>query len=360
MQHIAIDLGGQKSQVCVRDAGGEILSETQVQTNRLGSFLSRQAHSRVILETCSEAFRVADQAQEYQHEVRVVPATLVKTLGVGARGVKTDRRDAQILSEVSCRIDLPSVHVPSELARERRSVCGMRNQLVCSLTGLINCVRGWARTQLLRIRTGEVTTFPQRVRDAAAKHPDGLPEHVEWLLTSIDSLNEQIKLADKALAKLVKEDPICQRLMSAPGVGPVTVMRFTAAIDDLRRFPSAHAVQSYLGLTPGENSSSTRQQRTGITKAGPPAVRTALVQAAWNFRRLRPSDPISIWAQGIEHRRGKCIATVAVARKLAGVLYALWRDASTYEPHHEKRKQTQDREKQNQDCAKQDHASSAG
>jgi transposase len=122
--------------------------------------------------------------------------------------------------------------------------------------------------------------------------------------------------------------------MSVPGIGPVTSMRFVAAIDDVSRFPSAHAVESYLGLTPGEHSSSERKQRTGITKAGSAAVRGALVQAAWNLRRTRPLDPISVWATAIEQRRGKFIATVAVARKLAGVLFALWRDGSRYAPRH--------------------------
>lgn len=334
MQHVAIDLGGRESQVCVRDQDGQILLERKVATRTLKSFLARQPPSRVVLETCAEAFAVADEATACQHEVRVVPATLVRSLGVGARGIKTDRRDAQVLSEVSCRIDLPSVHVPSDMARQRRSMCGVREQVVASRTALINCVRGWARTQLLKVRSGEVTTFPSRVRKAAEQHPDGLPDYIERVLVVVDSLNAQIALADKELEQLAKEDPVCKRLMTVPGVGPVTSMRFVAALDDMSRFPTAHAVQAFLGLTPGEHSSSQRQQRTGITKAGPPAVRRTLVQAAWNLRRLKPLDPISQWAAGIEQRRGKFIATVAVARKLAGVLFAMWRDGSTYDAHH--------------------------
>jgi len=335
MQHVAIDLGGTESQICVRSADGKILQERKVATARLKAYLQRQPASRVILETCSEAFRVADAAIVHGHEVRVVPATLARSLGVGARRIKTDRRDAQVLSEVSCRIDLPSVHVPTDLARERRSMCGMREELVSSRTSLINCVRGWTRTQLLKIRTGDVVTFPKRVRDAALGTGNGLPEFVGRLLLMIQSLSEQVALADKELEELAEQDPVCQRLMSVPGVGPVTSLRFVAALDDRSRFPTAHAVQGFLGLTPGENSSSKHQQRTGITKAGPAPVRRALVQAAWNLRRLRPLDPIAQWAAQIEQRRGKFIATVAVARKLAGILFALWRDGSTYEPNHE-------------------------
>jgi transposase len=334
MQHIAIDLGKMKSQVCVRQADGTILQEHKLATASVGRYLSNQPHSRVVLETCAEAFHIADLAANSGHEVRVVPATLVRSLGVGARRVKTDRRDAQVLSEVSCRIDLPSVHIPADLARHRRSTCGAREELVRARTALINCVRGWARTQLLRIRSGDVTTFPKRARDAALGSPNGLPDHISRLLIVTESLNDQIALADRELNNLAEQDPVCQRLMSVPGVGPVTSLRFVAALDERSRFPNAHAVQGFLGLTPGENSSSQRQQRTGITKAGPAPVRRALVQAAWNFRRLRPLDPISRWALQIEHRRGKFVATVAVARKLAGVLFALWRDGSTYAPNH--------------------------
>jgi transposase len=338
MQHVAIDLGGRESQVCVRNLEGTITYEGKAATRDLGRFLKRQPESRVILETCTEAFSVADAALSLGHEVRVVPATLVRSLGVGARGIKTDVRDARALSEVSCRIDLPSVHVPTDLARQRRSMCGMREELVASRTSLVNCVRGWARTQLLRIRTGHPETLPRRFRAVALARADGLPEYVERSLVVIESLNEQIALADKELEQLARRDPLCERLMSVPGVGPVTSLRFAAAVDDVSRFPNAHSVEAYLGLTPGENSSSQRQHRTGITKAGPAAVRRTLVQAAWSLRRFRPADPITQWAAEVERRRGKQIATVAVARKLAGVLYALWRDGTRYEANHARAK----------------------
>jgi transposase len=288
------------------------------------------------VETCAEAFKVADQALAHEHEVKVVPALLVRSLGVGARGIKTDRRDAQVLSEVSCRIDLPSVHVPSDLARQRRMMCTAREQLVTSRTALINSVRGWARTVLLKVGSCEPSVFAGRVRAASLKTPDGTPAFIERLLVCIETFNEQITQADKELGQLAKEDPVCQRLMSVPGVGPVTSVRFVSAIDEISRFGSAHAVQAFLGLTPGENSSSDRRQRTGITKAGPASVRRTLVQASWNLRRARPQDPISQWAMQIELRRGKFIATVAVARKLAGILFAMWRNGTRYEPQHQK------------------------
>jgi transposase len=338
MQHVAIDLGGKESWICARAETGEILEERRCATSHLARYLKRQPASRVILETCAEAFHIADAALEFEHEVRVVPATLVRTLGVGSRRTKTDQRDAQILSEVSCRIDLPSVHIPSDIARERRSMCTMREQLVGTRTSLINSVRGWTRQHAIKVRSGHSTTFPDRVRAAALQTEDGLPEYVARVISLIAAANDQIAAADQELLQLAEANPVCQRLMSVPGVGPVTALRFLAAVDDIARFPTAHAVQAYLGLTPGENSSSQRKQRTGITKAGPAPVRRVLVQAAWTFRRSRPLDPVPVWASHIELRRGKFIATVAVARKLAGILFALWRDGSTYEANYESRR----------------------
>jgi transposase len=112
MEHLAIDLGGKESQICVRRSDGQIVEERRCRTATLPAYLATRPWSRVVVETCSEAFGIADAAPGLGHEVRVVPGTLVRSLGVGARRVKTDRHDAQVLSQVSSRIDLPSVYVP--------------------------------------------------------------------------------------------------------------------------------------------------------------------------------------------------------------------------------------------------------
>jgi len=330
MEHCAIDLGGRKSQICVRASNGEVLVEELCLTPDLKDFLRTRPPSRVVMETCAEAFGIADAALALGHEVRVVPATLVRTLGVGARRTKTDRRDAQALSEVSCRIDLPSVHVPSARSREWKTICGMRDALVSCRTKLINTVRGWLRGRGLRIRRGETTTFARRVREL-----ESIPEHVESQLKAIESLCAEIKVADKRTASLAARDPVCQRLMTVPGVGPVTSLRFVAALDEVGRFPTAHRVESYLGLVPGESSSSESRQRLSITKAGQSGARWTLVQAAWSLRiscRSAGARPMQLWATEVEKRRGRRIATVALARKLAGILFALWRDGTTFDP----------------------------
>jgi len=279
---------------------------------------------------------VADAALAAGHETIVVPASLAPSLGVGDRGIKTDVRDARNLSEASCRMSrLPSVHVPSRASRDRKSMCGVREGLVQARTKLVTTVRGWGRAQGLgTIRSGSVETFPHRLREHVTKRQGEVPAYIKRALISIETLSVQICQADDELEKTAEADPTCQLLMTAPGIGPTASVRFAAVVDEIKRFPGAHRLESYLGLTPGENSSSARKRRTGLTKAGAPKVRWALVQSAWVARRYYKEDPMVMWSFEVEKRRGKSVAVMALARRLAGVLYAMWRSGKEYDRHH--------------------------
>ena len=330
MEHVAIDLGGRESQICVRSADGAIVHETRCNTRDLPKFLKDRPKSRVVVETCAESFMVADAAVSLGHEVRVVPATLVPSLGVGSRKTKSDKRDCRLLSEASCRIDLPSVHIPSVQSRERKTTLSMHDVLVGSRTSMVNAVRGWLRGQAVRCKAGAVETFPQRVREAL--EGEVVPSYIERVLQTIDALTMQVREADRELERAAKSDATCRLLMTMPGVGPITSVAFAATVDEIGRFPDAHKVESYLGLVPGENSSSDRKQRLSITKAGCSRMRWLLVQAAWSARRSAAGDPMVMWSLAVEKRRGKRMALIALARKMAGILFAMWRDEETYDP----------------------------
>ena len=127
-----------------------------------------------------------------------------------------------------------------------------------------------------------------------------------------------------------------RRHSSVPSVGPVTAAAFLAAIDDAQRFRHAHQLEAYLGLVPGEYSSGETQRRGAITKAGHSRPRWLLIQAAVSILRRRPpqADELRTWALRIAARRGKQVAVVALARRLAGILYALLRDGSVFERQH--------------------------
>jgi transposase len=281
MDHIAIDLGGRESQICVRRSDGQIVEEKRWPTKDLKKYLQQREPSRVVVETCAEAFAVADMAREAGHEPAVVPAMLVRALGVGERRMKNDQRDARHLSGASCRMErLPTVLVPSPRSREWKSACNMREGLVSARTKLVNNVRGWLRTQGVgTVRTGGVTTIEVRVQELFARLKRPLPGFVERQLETITHLTKQILAADRELERVAKGEPIARRLMSVPGVGPITALRFIAAVDQIERFEDAHNLESYFGLTPGERSSSDKKRTTSITKAGASRVRWVLIQA---------------------------------------------------------------------------------
>lgn len=335
MDHIAVDLGGRESQICVCSATGEVLLERRIQTSKLKGFLRQRPRSRVILETCAEAFAVACQAQDAGHEVRVVPATLVKSLGVGHRGIKTDQRDARALCEASTRVELlASVHIPSEFSRTMRACVGMRASLVKARTQLVNNVRGWLRGELIQGLSGSTEHFSARVNAYFGEKKLPIPPFVQRQLESIDSLTAQLELADMDVELLSKQVDGCQRLMTVPGVGPVTAVRFMAAVDSVGRFVNAHRLESYFGLTPGESSSSDSKYRTGLTKAGSSEVRHLMIEAAWCAYRTRPNDPMVLWTKKLagESDSRRHVAVTALARKMVGIMFALLRDNTNYDP----------------------------
>jgi transposase len=118
-------------------------------------------------------------------------------------------------------------------------------------------------------------------------------------------------------------------------VGPVTASAFVATVDDVGRFRSAHELEAYLGLVPSEQSSGEKRRLGRITKAGNRRVRWLLVEAGWSLLRSKTPDTavLRAWGLRIAARRGKRIAAVALARRLAGVLFALWRDGVPYDAH---------------------------
>jgi transposase len=183
----------------------------------------------------------------------------------------------------------------------------------------------------LRVATGHPSAFLKRLARVAL--PEGLREEVEPLVVLLQSLNGQIKLANRRLAELVERDDLVSRLCTVPGIGPVTATSFVATLDEHTRFAGAKETRAYLGLVPAEYSSGERRQLGHISKAGPSRMRRMLVESAWCILRRRNGRNAALhdWAAGVALRRGSRVASVALARKLAGILYAMWRDGTSFE-----------------------------
>jgi transposase len=331
--HVGIDLHKVESQICVLQEGQEPV-DVRIQTThqRLEHALEGYRGGRILLEASTESEWVARWLEELGHEVVVADPNYAPMYAQRSRRIKTDRRDARALAE-ACRLGAyRPAHRTSDPQREVRNLLTVRETLVRTRTRAIVVARSLYRQRGLRVRTGVAESFPRRLAELTA--PAAVQQIAAPLLQLIEHLTPQISTLDRQLEQLARTSPVVQRLRTVPGVGPVTALGFAAALDDVERFDSAHRVESYLGLVPRERSSGETQRRGRISKAGSSRVRWLLVEAAWRIQRSQRAEllPLQRWAAAIRTRRGGKIATVALARRLAGILYALWRDGSAFDP----------------------------
>ena len=218
--------------------------------------------------------------------------------------------------------------------RQVRRQLRVRDLLVRARGRTISLIRALVRSEGLRVRAGDADRFGTYVQELTL--PAELETALRPLLVLWAQLTEHLAVADAAVVETAATNPVVQRLTTAPGVGPLIATAFVATLDEAGRFGGAHQVESYLGLVPSEHSSAARRRRGHITKAGNPRMRWLLVQAAWAALRSRRAEGAGLraWAEQLAKRRGRRIATVALARRLAGILFAMWRDQTPFEARH--------------------------
>jgi transposase len=332
MDFIGFDLGKVSSQVCVIAEDGELI-ERRIKTDRehISELLAQRAPARVVIESSTESEWVARYLEELGLEVVVADPNFAAMYATRSRKVKTDKRDARTLAE-ACRLGAyRPAHRTSDRQRHVRAQLAVREAMVRTRSRYISLISTLLRRDGLRIHnSGYVPSFLKRL--AHLELPAALGEEIAPLLVLLRSLNEQIKRADEKLAQLAEGDEVVARLRTVPGVGVVTATSFVSTLDDAARFAGAKEARAYLGLVPSERSSGERQQRGHISKAGPGRARHMLVEAAWCILRRKNAANASLhdWAAGIAARRGSRVAVVALARKLAGVLFAMWRDSTAF------------------------------
>jgi transposase len=331
MDYGAIDLHARYTWIRIVSPDGALVMEQRIATTRtaLCAAFTGRPRARILIESGTESEWVAQAIEGCEHEVVVAAPSYALMYGHRDPHIKTDRRDVAALAE-ACRLGIyRTAHRVSAEQRERRRVLQVREQLVRVRTGLINLVRAHLRQAGLRLPSGSSVTVGRRC--AALALPDGLSTTLAPVLAVFETVGAQIAASDTSLKAAAAADPVVQRLMTAPGVGIVTGLTYRAVLDDVTRFSAARPVAAYLGLVPREHSSGSRQRKGGITKAGPPGLRTLLVQASWVVWRGRGgSAALHAWVHRLAARRGRRIAVVALARRLGRILYAMWRDGVDY------------------------------
>jgi transposase len=332
MDYVGIDLHKRQSQICIVTEEGEVIEQTiQTRRERFAAVLGARRRARVLLEASTESEWVAQCLEALAHEVIVADPNYAPMYPERRRRVKTNRRDARTLA-TACRLGAyRPAHRVSEEQRRIRQQLTVRDVLVRTRTRAIAMTGALVRGEGLRVRSGAPEQFVARLAELTL--PPTLRATVGPTVTLLDTLEDEIRKANEAVEQLASTDPVVARLTTAPGIGPVTATAFVATLDRADRFRGAHQVESYLGLVPSEDSSADYRRRGHITKAGNPRMRWLLVQAAWAVWHSKHANAqgLRTWAQRIAHRRGKTVAVVALARRLAGILFAMWRDETPFD-----------------------------
>ena len=280
--------------------------------------------------------RVGIEATGYTHWFEAMLAELGHELWMGdaakiraavVRKQKTDARDTAHLLELMCSDRFPKIWRPSGEERDLRQLVWHRQKLVW--------MRGAVKNQMHALAMGEGVCRKKKLFTAKGrKELEGLAlgpwasYRRQELLRMFDELQTSVARLDQAVEQAAKSQALAGRLMTHPGVGPVTSLAFVLIIGPVERFQHSKQVVSYLGLNPQEHSSGGKQRLGSISKQGNPMMRSLLVEAGHTAARLDPQ--LRRVYQRLKFRRGASVAKVVVARKLAVRMYWMLRRAADY------------------------------
>jgi transposase len=328
MEHyIGIDVSLEQSSVCVVDQAGKIVRETKVASEpealtgfcrELGLPVTRIGFEAGPLSQWLHAGLTKAGFEVVLLETRQVKAAL------SAMVVKTDRQDARGIAQLLRMGWFRPVHCKSPPAQEIRALLTGRKLLQGKLLDLELGIRGLLRGFGLKVGAVSKGRFATRIWELIAGQPM-LERVIEPMLRARDALNAEFHALHRAMLAIVRDDAVCRRLMTVPGVGALVALTFTSAVDDPARFSRGRSIGAHFGLTPKRHQSGETDVVGGITKVGDTMVRAALYEAAHiMLTRSGRFSSLKRWALAVAGRRGMKRARVALARKLSVVLLRIW------------------------------------
>jgi transposase len=332
MRKVGLDLGARHIALCEVAEGVVVRRATVRRLQELEPILGSQtAGAQVAFEACREGWHVHDVLTGWGKEPVMLDTTRVRQIGVGQHGRKNDALDAEAIAMALDAGRVPMAHVLSPERRVLRAKLSVRSELVEMRARQVTLLRGLARAEGILVSSSSTDGFLQKLQQASLS--PATRTLMAPLVATLTVAQEQLAAMDKEIARVAKGDPIIRLCATAPGVALIVAATFVSVIDEAKRFRNAHAVSAYLGLVPGENTTGGKRRLGSITKHGNMHARSMLVQSAWQILRAGDADdPLRRWADALAKTRGKKIAAVALARRLAGVLWAMWRDGTVYDP----------------------------
>jgi transposase len=311
----------------VDERGRPVLRENLTRA-RFERFLGKASPSEVVLEACGSSHHWGRFAQELGHKVRLIPPQYVKPF---VKRGKNDRNDAEAISEAASRPSMRFVPVKSAQAQAEAMDLSARDLLIRQRTQLVNAIRGHAAEFGVIAAKGIAQVEPLLTKVVETEMPQAAKETLAHLGRVTAQLDAQLAELDQRLAARHKVNPVSQRLAAVPGVGPVTALT-VAMTTDPGQFESARHFAAWLGLTPREHSTGGRQRLGGISRGGNERLRQLLVVGAMAvIKYAKPgSKTASPWLLALLERRPRKLVAVALANKMARILWAMMANGTAY------------------------------
>ena len=332
--YVGLDVSMRSTSICVVDETGKIVKETKASTEP-------QAIAGAVAAWKGSIERIGLEAQSLSPWLAIeliaagLPAIVVETFhmkrALSAQRNKTDRADARGIAQMLRVGWFRQVHVKSVESQQVRFLLSGRRLLKRKFIDVENELRGALKAFGLVVGTVSRGRFEVRVRELLDGAPPTIATLGATLLSVRRTLHEEFARLHKQLVHLVGRDELCRRFMTVPGVGPITALAFKSAVDDPARFSRSRTVGAHFGLTPRRFQSGEIDYSGRISRCGDEEVRTSLYTAASAMLvRCRKWSTLRAWGMSIAKRRGHRRAVVAVARKLATLLHAMWRDGTEF------------------------------
>jgi transposase len=321
---IGLDIAKQVFQAHGADASGKVVFRDKIRRAKLLEFFGSKPPCTVAMEACGGAHYWAREIGKLGHEVKLIAPKYVKPF---VKRQKNDAADAEAICEAASRPTMRFVAVKSETTQASALVFRSRDLLVRQRTQLINAVRGHLTEYgvIVAQGTAHFKKLVTHLEDPASTLPEEVRSILSALVRTVTSLEKEISLLDKEIARRAKEDQVARRLMTIPGIGPITATAIAALAPPAETFRKGRDFAAWVGLTPLQKSSGGKQKLGATSKMGERTIRRLLIIGAAAVVRqaaLRGAPPTS-WLARMLARKPRMLVIVALANKTARIVWAL-------------------------------------